>query len=69
MKTFAEIKQGMIVNTSVWETESPQGEQFLEITGIENLGIGWFYVNGQFVEPIQPTPEITETQIINTESE
>jgi hypothetical protein len=54
MKTFAEIKDNTIVNVSVWGDESPQGEQFAEITGIPNVGIGWSYVDGQFVEPVQP---------------
>jgi hypothetical protein len=68
MKTFAEIKDGVIVNTSVWDAETPQGEQFVEITDIENVGIGWSYVNGQFVEPVQPEPEIPESEIPNIES-
>jgi hypothetical protein len=59
MKKFAEIKDGIIVNVSVWGDESPQGEQFVEITGIPNVGIGWAYVDGQFVEPVQPEPPET----------
>jgi hypothetical protein len=54
MKTFAEIQDGVIVNISVWASEIPQGEQFVEITGIENVGIGWAYVNGEFIEPSEP---------------
>ena len=54
MKTFAEIKDGVIVNVSVWESETPQGEQFVEITGIPNVGIGWTYVDGEFTEPTPP---------------
>jgi hypothetical protein len=59
MKTFAEIKDNTIVNVSVWGDEAPQGEQFVEITGIPNVGIGWTYVNGEFIEP--PQPEQPET--------
>jgi hypothetical protein len=59
MKKFAEIKDGLIVNVSVWGDETPQGEQFVNITGIPNVGIGWSYVNGEFIEP--PQPEQTET--------
>jgi len=58
MKTFAEIKSGVVVNTSVWGDESPQGAQFVEITGIPNVGIGWSYVGGEFIEP--PQQEQTE---------
>jgi len=57
MKTFAEIKDGVIVNVSLWGDESPQGEQFVEITNIPNVGIGWSYVGGEFIEPPQPEPE------------
>lgn len=72
MKTFAEIKDGVIVNISVWSSEIPQGEQFVEITGIENVGIEWACVNGQFIEPVQPESEISEhpkSENTNTESQ
>lgn len=65
MKTFAEIKDGAVVNTSVWDTEMPQGEQFVEITGsIDSIGIGigWAYINGQFIEPVRPEPETPESE-------
>jgi hypothetical protein len=52
MKTFAEIKDGVVVNMSVWESKTPQGDQFVDATGIDNVGIGWAYVNGEFVEPM-----------------
>jgi hypothetical protein len=55
MKTFAEIKDGVIVNTSVWETETPQGAQFVDITEVPNAGVGWLYVNGEFIDPT-PAP-------------
>jgi hypothetical protein len=60
MKTFAEIKDGVIVNVSVWGDESPQGAQFVEITGTPNVGIGWTYVGGEFIEPAQPEIEPQE---------
>lgn len=50
---FAQIKNGLIVNVSVWE-QDPQLPNFVNITGITNVGIGWSYENGQFVEPAQP---------------
>jgi len=52
---FAEIKNGVIVNVSVWE-QDPKRPNFVNITGIANVGIGWTYANGQFVEPVQPEP-------------
>jgi hypothetical protein len=57
MNTFAEIENGEIVNVSVWVGEAPQGEQFVEITNIPNVGIGWSYVNGEFIEPAEPEPK------------
>jgi hypothetical protein len=62
MKTFAEIKDGVVVNTSVWDSEIPQGEEFVDATGIENVGIGWTYVDGQFIEPT-PTNLIPVTEV------
>ena len=52
---FAEIKNGVIVNVSVWE-QDPHLPNFVNITNIANVGIGWTYVDGQFVEPVQPEP-------------
>jgi hypothetical protein len=65
MKTIAEIKNEIIVNVSVW-AEMPVGEQYVDITDVPNAGIGWGYVNGQFVEPlpveiIQPISTGTQT--------
>jgi lipoprotein signal peptidase len=57
---FAEIKKGVIVNVSVWE-QDPHLPNFVNITGIANVGIGWAYVDGQFVEPT-PAPEPIEEQ-------
>jgi hypothetical protein len=63
MKTFAEIQDGLVVNVSVWDVETPQGEQFVDATGIPNVGIGWAYVDGQFVEPVPTTPVGLDTDI------
>jgi hypothetical protein len=57
---FAEIKNGVIVNVSVWE-QDPQLPDFVNITGMANVGIGWAYVDGQFVEPVPPA-ESQETE-------
>jgi hypothetical protein len=67
MKTFAEIQDGVIVNVSVWESETPQGEQFVEITDIANVGIGWSFVDGKFIEPVPvstpPSGDIPVTEV------
>jgi hypothetical protein len=67
MKIFAEIKDGGVVNMSVWESETPEGVQFVDATGIDNVGIGWTYANGQFVEPVPTTPVGLDTDIPVTE--
>jgi hypothetical protein len=59
MKTFAEIKDGVVVNVSAWEAETPQGEQFVEITDIPNAGIGWTYTEDEFIEPEATEPPPT----------
>ena len=66
MKTYAEIKDGLVVNTSVWENETPQGEQFVDITNIANVVIGWAYVNGEFIDPT-PTQQSSTDEIPVTE--
>jgi len=53
---FAQIKDGVIVNVTVWD-QDPQLVDFVNITGLTNVGIGWSYVDGQFVEPVQPEPD------------
>ena len=58
---FAQIKDGVIVNVTVWD-QDPQMADFVNITGIANVGIGWSYVDGQFVEPVLPEPEPTQEQ-------
>jgi hypothetical protein len=58
---FAEIKNGVIVNVSVWE-QDPHLPNFVNITNIANVGIGWTYVDGQFVEPVPPAPEQEQEQ-------
>ena len=55
MKTIAVIKDEVIVNVTVW-LEVPDGEQYVDITDIPNVGIDWGYVGGQFVEP-PPRPD------------
>jgi hypothetical protein len=62
MKTFAEIKDSVVVNMSVWESETPQGDHFVDATGIDNVGIGWAYVDGQFIEP-EKTNVIPVTEV------
>ena len=58
---FAQVKRGVVVNVTVWD-QDPQMTDFVDITGLANVGIGWSYVDGQFIEPVQPEPEPTQEQ-------
>jgi hypothetical protein len=58
MKTYAEIQNNIVVNVSIWEDEPPNSNQLVDITDIENCGIGWLYVEGQLVEPVMAEPII-----------
>lgn len=58
---FAQIKDGVIVNVTVWD-QDPQLVDFVNITGLANVGIGWSYVDGQFIEPVQPEPKTEQPE-------
>jgi hypothetical protein len=67
MRTFAEIKDEVVVNVSLWDEELPQGDQFIEITGTPHIGIGFAYINGEFIEP-EPSPTPPSGEIPTTEA-
>jgi hypothetical protein len=51
--------QGLIVNAFYWNQDpadymTPAGFSIVRIDEIENCGIGWYYIDGQFIEPVQP---------------
>ena len=46
---YAIIKDEIVVNTAVAEPQYAQEHGWVELTG--SAGIGWGYVNGQFVPP------------------
>jgi len=49
---------GLIENTfylnegDVYPT--PEGYSIVRVDNVENCGIGWSYIDGQFIEPLQP---------------
>ena len=52
---YAIIENSVVVNIAIADPEYAQEQGWVELTG--NAGIGWFYVNGQFIEPApQPLP-------------
>jgi|GEM_PF-3951730 len=57
MKTFADISNGVVSNTSLWpDTATPSASQ-VDITSVSpQPGTGWTYANGAFTAPAQPAP-------------
>ena len=49
---YAIIENQVVVNTTVAEPEYAQEQGWIELTG--SAGIGWGYVDGQFVPPPPP---------------
>ena len=51
MAKKAVVENNMVVNViEVWEP--PEGMALVDLA--PNVGIGWSYVNGEFVAPVQP---------------
>jgi hypothetical protein len=58
---------GVIENAFYWNQDPAEypvdaGYSIVRIDNVENCGIGWTYINGEFAEPIpleaQPQPQI-----------
>jgi hypothetical protein len=60
MSNYAVIENGKVINTVVAETDYAAAQGWVELT---SGGIGWDYVNRQFVDnmPRLPEPELTLT--------
>ena len=70
MKNFAVIESGKVVNAVVAEDDYAAAQGWIELTN--RAGVGWDYINGQFVdnrpkleviEPSLPTKEELLAQI------
>lgn len=59
---YAIIENSIVVNSVVAEPEFAQEQGWVELVG--DAGIGWSYIDGQFIapQPIQPTPEEIQAQ-------
>jgi hypothetical protein len=77
-KTYAWINKSthLIENMIMWDGTSPlildnyEVVEALDIHGEwSRFGIGWSYINGQFVEPENPNPPIQVTQPTTTGSQ
>jgi hypothetical protein len=54
MAKYAIIENGTVVNAVLAETEYASEQNWVELP--EEAGIGWTYVNGEFVD-LRPAPE------------
>ena len=59
MKTYAHIVDGKVTNVSLWDGESAwtPAEEVVEIPEGITAGIGWDYVDGEFIDN-RPKEEI-----------
>jgi hypothetical protein len=59
LKTYAHIVGGEVVNVSLWDGVTPwtPSEQVVEIPEGVTAGIGWDYIDGEFVDN-RPQPDI-----------
>jgi len=62
-QNYAIIENTLVVNTTVADPEYAQSQGWVELTG--GAGIGWSYVDGQFIAPPQPQPTPEEIQAQN----
>lgn len=62
---FAIVNDGIVVNTAEAEQQFGNSVGWIECTA--NVGIGWTYVNGVFIEPIDTTSNEEKSLLIRTE--
>ena len=67
MPNYAIIENGKVTNTVVAEADYAAQQGWVELAG--NAGIGWDYIDGQFVDnrPVpapQPAPAPTKEQLM-----
>ena len=59
--------QGLIENAFYWnegqDYPTEKGYSIVRIDNVQNCGIGWTYIDGQFAEPIQEDSSITDQPI------
>ena len=57
MNNFAIIENGLVINSVVAETDYAAQQGWVLLTA--KAGIGWSYINGQFVDN-RPRPEVVQ---------
>jgi hypothetical protein len=52
LKNYAHIVDGKVANVSVWDGVTPWNptEEIVEIVSGVNAGIGWDYIDGEFID-------------------
>lgn len=61
--TYAVIENTLVINTVISDEQYAQENGWILL--IEGAGIGWSYINGQFIAPIAPILTQEETQAKN----
>lgn len=63
-KQFAEIEKNKVINVIIWDNKTPISgyKNLIEIPEETGAGIGWDYIDGQFIDnrPKPPTPKTVE---------
>lgn len=60
---YAIIENELVINIAVAEPDFAESQGWVELVG--DAGIGWSYINGQFIAPPQPQPTPEEIQAAN----
>lgn len=60
MANYAIVKDSVVINTCAWDGvtfwEPPAGSESVELLQGVTAGVGYEYINGQFIAPPQPDP-------------
>lgn len=69
MSNYAIIKNALVINTCVWDGTSdwtpPEGTTAVEIPIDTTAGVGYHYINGQFIAPVI-SQIITSDELLST---
>lgn len=66
MTNYAVIENNLVTNITVADAQFAQSQGWVACAS--DVGIGWSYINGQFVAPVSPTPTPEEIQAQNKQT-
>lgn len=66
MTNYAVIENNLVTNITVADAQFAQSQGWVACAS--DVGIGWSYINGQFVAPVLPTPTPEEIQAQNKQT-